>query len=105
MLEDDLNKLHQDIDELNHLIEESVGLSKEPVNNRQLRLTEMLLRLQDGDLEDRHIHRLQRWLESDPSSLQYYIDFMHFDSLLYLYYHPEIFQRSLEMILPESPGT
>jgi hypothetical protein len=39
------------------------------------RLDVMLLKLQDGDLEERYQHRLEKWLACDQSALRHYVDF------------------------------
>jgi hypothetical protein len=41
-----------------------------------LRLGEMILKLQDGELEERYFLRMQKWLMCDEKALRYYLEFM-----------------------------
>ncbi len=53
-----------------------------------LRLGQLILRMQDGDLEQRYIHRLEQWLMADPQALNYYIQFTWICTGLHLLYNP-----------------
>ena len=50
----------------------------------KLRLGEMILKLQDGELEERYFLRMQKWLMCDEKALQYYVEFMQVCAGLYL---------------------
>ena len=50
----------------------------------KLRLGEMILKLQDGELEERYFLRMQKWLMCDERALRYYVDFMGVCAGLYL---------------------
>ncbi|MEN6308712.1 MAG: hypothetical protein ABFD91_13275 [Anaerohalosphaeraceae bacterium] len=53
-----------------------------------LRLGQLILRMQDGDLEKRYIHRLEKWLMADPEALNYYVQFSWLCAAMYLLYNP-----------------
>jgi hypothetical protein len=50
----------------------------------KLRLGEMILKLQDGELEERYFLRMQKWLMCDDKALRYYIEFTQLCAGLYL---------------------
>lgn len=50
---------------------------EEYVPDKHSRLGQMILRLQDGDLEQRYVHRLEKWLLADQEALKYYVEFSH----------------------------
>jgi len=57
-------------------------------NPHWIRLGQLILRMHDGDLEKRYIHRLERWLMADPDALDYYVQFAWLCSCLYMLYNP-----------------
>jgi hypothetical protein len=57
---------------------------------KQLRLGEMILKLHDGELEDRYFLRMQKWLECDRGALRYYAEFVQLCASLRLIYGGEI---------------
>lgn len=90
----DIKELKSQIDSLNDLLSEVVEPESEQ-SRRQERLAVQLLKLQDGQLDQRIINRLEKWLLADPDSLEYYIDFMMLTALLRLHFHPEASSRFL----------
>lgn len=100
MIDKDLDKLQIEIDELNRLIDQTAGaddltLGDDLETKRNTRLGILLLKLQDGLLEQRHFNRLQKWLQADTSALGYYIDFMSLTAMLHLHYHPDTIEKAL----------
>jgi len=57
-------------------------------NPHWIRLGQLILRMHDGDLETRYIHRLERWLMADPEALDYYVQFTWLCTSLSLLYNP-----------------
>jgi hypothetical protein len=55
----------------------------------------MLLKLQDGDLEERYQHRLEKWLACDQSALRHYVDFQTLTAMLHMYFNPNQFSKSM----------
>ncbi len=50
------------------------------------RLSEMILKLQDGHLEQRYVSRLGKWLSCDEKALKYYVEFNQLLAMLRLFY-------------------
>jgi len=46
------------------------------------RLAEMILKMQDGLLEQRYVLRLGKWILSDEKALKYYIEFNQLSAML-----------------------
>jgi len=55
----------------------------------------MLLKLQDGELEDRYLLRLEKWLLCDEAAMRYYIDFQSLNAMLSMHFNPDRFSRDL----------
>ncbi|HOK66774.1 MAG TPA: hypothetical protein PK054_08820 [Anaerohalosphaeraceae bacterium] len=83
-----LQSIQSQIDELNNLLSEVIE-PVPPPSPRLERLGILLLKLQDGVLEDRFVRRLEKWLKADPEAMDYYLDFMMLAALLRLHFHPE----------------
>lgn len=89
MESENLQSIQSQIDELNRLLEEVI----EPISlpsERLERLGILLLKLQDGQLEGKFVHRLEKWLRADPEALEYYLEFMMLSTLLRFHFHPEM---------------
>jgi hypothetical protein len=41
-----------------------------------LKLAELILQTQDGDIKKSDFHKLENWLLTDPYALKYYVEFM-----------------------------
>lgn len=52
-------------------------------DKEQLRLAEMILKLQEGTLEERYFLRMQKWMMCDEKALRYYVEFMQLCAELY----------------------
>jgi hypothetical protein len=93
-----IEKLQKMVNNLLGLCAESgadVMLEEYPVtieDKKNERLGVMLLKLQDGDLEERYQHRMEKWLACDPNALRYYVDFQQLSALLYLHFNPNRFR-------------
>lgn len=48
------------------------------------RLSEMILKMQDGQLEQRYVSRLGKWLLCDEQALRYYVEFCNLSTMLYM---------------------
>lgn len=83
-----LQSIQSQIDELNNLLSEVIE-PVPPPSPRLERLGILLLKLQDGQLEDRFVRRLEKWLRADPEAMEYYLEFMMLSALLHLHFHPE----------------
>lgn len=60
-------------------------------NSKHERLGVMLLKAQDGVLEERYLRRMEKWLLCDKVAMQYYIDFQSLTALLTMHFNPERF--------------
>lgn len=100
MLDKDLDKLQQQIDDLNRLIDETIRREdfselETLQDKRNERLGILLLKMQDGFLETRHFHRLEQWLRADETARRYYVEFIGLSALLHLHFNPGIMERAL----------
>lgn len=55
----------------------------------------MILKAQDGDLPQRSIIEMNRWIMNDTSVLDYYVDFQHMTALLKTHFNPSRFHVNL----------
>jgi len=62
---------------------EGQGLDTKEAKDK-LRLGEMILKLQDGEFEERYFLRMQKWLMCDEKALRYYVEFMQLCAELYI---------------------
>lgn len=62
-----------------------------PEESRHERLGIMLLKAQDGVLEDRYMMRMEKWILCDEAALRYYVDFQNLTALLHTYFKPNRF--------------
>lgn len=92
MDQEDIKELKSQIDSLNDLLSEVVEPESEQ-SRRQERLAVQLLKLQDGQLDQRVVNRLGKWLLADSDSLEYYIDFMMLTALLRIHFNPDLGSR------------
>lgn len=83
-----LRSIQSQVDELNRLLAEVIE-SAPPPSSRLERLGILLLKLQDDQLEDKLIRRLEKWLQADSEALEYYLEFMMLSALLRFHFHPE----------------
>jgi hypothetical protein len=86
---EDIEQLKSQIDDLNTLLSEVVEPQSDQSRRRE-RLAVLLLKLQDGQLDQRVVRRLEKWLLADPDSLEYYVDFMSLCALLRLHFSPDL---------------
>lgn len=70
------------------------ALPANPEEKKYERLGVMILKAQDGELERRHVLRMEKWLLSDPQALRYYVDFQSLSAMLYLHFNPERFSSN-----------
>lgn len=95
-----IDKLQADVDDLLDLCAEAGG-EFEPTGRRtirQQRLYVMGLKMQDGNLCSRHIHRFGKWLSCDRQALADYVEFQQLTVLLYEYYNPGRFRKFLNFM-------
>ena len=64
------------------------------------RLGTMILKAQDGVLEERYLLRMEKWLLCDEAALRYYVDFQALTALLRSHFRPERFE--LDRISPQT---
>jgi hypothetical protein len=88
MRPEEIEQLKSQIDDLNALLSEAIK-PQTAWSARQERLSILLLKLQDGLLNQRIFHRLEKWLLADRDSLEYYLDFMMLSALLHIHFGPE----------------
>lgn len=85
----EIESIQSQIDELNHLLAEATEPVYSPLKRLE-RLGILLLKLQDGELEGKFVHRLEKWLRADPEALTYYVDFMMLCAVLRCYFCPDL---------------
>ena len=54
------------------------------ISKRELRLGTLILKMMDGELEERYFLRMQKWLSCDERALGYYIEFVQLCACLHL---------------------
>ena len=70
---------------------------------KHLRLGIMILKAQDGLLEQRCMLRLGKWLQCDDEALRFYLEFQTMTALLYLHFNEnKIAQRMNSLNVPVS---
>ena len=92
--------IHRQIEKLQKMVNNLLGLCAEgkaeaaleevdlsPQDSRHERLGTMLLKLQDGVLEDRYLLRMEKWLLCDKAAMRYYVDFQSLTAMLYLHFN------------------
>ncbi|MHC4928643.1 MAG: hypothetical protein ACYSOQ_09485 [Planctomycetota bacterium] len=55
---------------------------------RYERLGVLVLKAQDGVLEDRYLKRMEKWLLCDEVAMQYYVDFQSLTAMLSNHFNP-----------------
>jgi len=69
-------------------------LRQTPEDTKRERLGVLILKIQDGVLEERDLRRMEKWLSSDPQTLRYYVDFQFLTAALYFHFNPERFSKN-----------
>ena len=103
--------MHREIDklqkEVDHLLEMCAeGGADELVQDdaptaqdkKHERLGVMVLKMQDGQLDQRYFLRFEKWLLADPDALHYYIDFQNLSALLHIHYNKSRFSKMIDSI-------
>lgn len=97
-----VEKLQSEVDGLLNLCAEAGGIADHevfgPEAKKQERLGVLILKMQDGDLEQRYIRRFEKWLRCDEQALCYYIDFQSISAMLYSHYNKSKFSRMLDFL-------
>ena len=62
-----------------------------PRISRQEQLGIMILKAQDGVLEDRYLRRMEKWLLCDQVAMRYYVDFQSLSAMLSMHFNPDQF--------------
>ena len=94
-----IDKLQFEVNELLDLCGETGAIPEESPsedNTKYLRLGEMILKAQDGELEQRTLLRMEKWLMCDEQALRYYVDFQNLSVLLYEHFHKSRFAKILD---------
>jgi hypothetical protein len=76
---------------------EEISLS--PQDGRYERLGTMLLKAQDGVLEDRYLLRMEKWLLCDETALRYYVDFQNLTALLNMHFNEKKFREMMDFAI------
>jgi hypothetical protein len=99
-MHEQIDKIQKEVDELIRLCAEGGAdeLNECLPDDKYSKLGFLLLKLQEGDLEERHFDTLMKWLNSDQEALQYYINFQNLSALLFSHYHPEHAQKVFDQI-------
>lgn len=101
-----IDKIQKELDELIHLCFEAGGAeSPEEPLDKFSKLGYLILRLQDGELDEHYSQLLEQWLLSDREALNYYLEFQQLNALLYSYFHPERADQLLEKMKDEMSAT
>ena len=100
--------IHRQIEKLQKMVNNLLGLCAEsktegtwedaeplPQDSRYERLGVMLLKAQDGVLEDRYLLRMEKWLLCDEKALRYHVDFQSLAAMLRVHFNPDRFSRNL----------
>jgi hypothetical protein len=100
--------IHRQIEKLQKMVNNLLGLCSESgadaVLDEQLstledtkneRLGIMLLKMQDGALEQRYVLRLEKWLMCDKKALRYYVDFQSLTAMLSMHFNPDRFTGNM----------
>lgn len=88
-----IEKLQNRVNSLLSLCDGSrAGVEKEdttpyPQNSRHERLGIMLLKAQDGVLEERYFRRMEKWLLCDEAAMRYYVDFQSLTGMLSIHFN------------------
>lgn len=97
-----VDKLKSEVDGLLNLCQEAGGVADEdvfgPEAKKQERLGVMILKIQEGELEQRYMRRLGKWLQCDEQALRYYVDFQRISAMLHFHYNKNKFSRMLDFI-------
>jgi hypothetical protein len=99
-MHDQIDKIQKEIDALIRLCAECGpdGQDALGAEDKFTKLGYLLLKMQEGDLEEKHFETLQKWLDCDREALDFYLEFQDLSAMLYSYYQPERSMRLLEQI-------
>ncbi len=97
-----INKLQAEIDEMLELCDQAGATSQEePVTaeeKKHERLGVMIMKAQDGVLEERYLLRMEKWLACDPAALRYYLEFQNLTALLYEHFDKNRLSRFIDFL-------
>ena len=98
--------VHRQIEKLQKMVNNLLGLCADSKteaaledtylfsqDSRYERLGVMVLKAQDGMLEDRYFLRMEKWLLCDEEALRYYVDFQNLTALLYINFNEDKFRE------------
>ena len=101
--------IHRQIEKLQKMVNNLLGLCAEgkieaaleevdlsPPDSQHERLGIMLLKLQDGALEDRYLLRMEKWLLCDEAAMRYYVDFQSLTAMLHLHFNENKLGKMLD---------
>lgn len=96
-----LDEIQRDVDELIRLCVEAGGEFEPEPLDKFSKIGYLLLRMQDGELEEQQCRIMEEWLSSDQEALKYYAEFQQLNAMLYEYFHPERAEKLVERIKDE----
>lgn len=101
--------IHRQIEKLQKMVNNLLGLCAEgkteaaleeadlsPQDSRYERLGTMLLKLQDGVLEDRYLLRMEKWLLCDKAAMRYYVDFQSLTAMLHVHFNEKKLSKMMD---------
>jgi hypothetical protein len=105
-MEKKVEDIQNEINELIRWCDEAAGTEfadESPELDKFAKLGFLLLRFQDGDLDEKSVHTLGEWLASDKEVLDYYVEFQNLSSLLYGYFNTQRQEQLLEKFKDSLP--
>ena len=101
--------LHRQIDKLQKVVNDLLGfcagdkteaalekVDLSPPDSQHEQLGIMLLKLQDGALEDRYLLRMEKWLLCDEAAMRYYVDFQSLTAMLHFHFNENKLGKMLD---------
>ncbi|MCE5186659.1 MAG: hypothetical protein LLF76_11095 [Planctomycetaceae bacterium] len=97
-MEHKIDQIQKEVDELLRLCSDAGIDPSEDISHldKFTKLSYLLLRLQDGDMDEHCFGTLEKWLTNDPEAFQYYVEFQNFSALLYIHFNKERQEKLLE---------
>ena len=93
-MHDEIKSIKSQIDELKDVCDNTAGADN-VVDSKFERLCILLLKLQDGVLEEKYFRRMEKWLLADPAALRNYLDLTLLCAGLRMFFKPAKFNMDI----------